>query len=153
MKMIVAFILYALFFLVCYLGTGTDEKNIRSFYFYPDQIQKEIIQSGRFSIPKKKSYGLSFVGNVLLFTLVFVITGVLTKENDFWYFLLLGEGLNLFDFVAIDLLWWQHSKRIRFTGIGEASDYLGVKKHLAAFGRAIPMFALAALLSTVIIQF
>ncbi len=30
--------------------------------------------------------------------------------------LLLGQALNLFDFLVIDLLWWRHTKRVRFSG-------------------------------------
>lgn len=151
MKIISAVVLYLLFFLLCFLGTGTDEKNIRNFYSYPDKIQNEIGRSGKFEIPKKKPYALTFLLNILAFFVVFIAIGLLIREKSFWYFLALGEGLNLFDLLVIDLVWWQHSKRVRFTGIGNRKDYLGAEKHVMAFVRAIPVFAIAALLAAVIL--
>ena len=36
--------------------------------------------------------------------------------SAFWYFLVLGEGLGLFDLLVIDLLWWRSPKlRLRQT--------------------------------------
>lgn len=144
MRIIAAVILYILFFCLCFLGTGNEEKNIRSFYSYPDQIQEKIKESGRFRIPKKQPYLLVFFSNTMIFTIVFLIIGLILKETSFWYFLITGEGLNLFDLLIIDLSWWQHSKRIQFSGIGEAKDYHGCRKHIGSFLRAIPVFAAAA---------
>lgn len=51
-------VIYGLFFLMCYLGTGTTEKNLKSFYSYPDNIQEKIRTNDKLSgmIPKKSSY-------------------------------------------------------------------------------------------------
>ena len=35
-------ILCSLFFILCYLSTGTDEKNLKSFDSYPNEVQKLI---------------------------------------------------------------------------------------------------------------
>lgn len=148
MKILCALILYLLFFILCFLGTGSDEKNIKSYYSYPDIIQDEIRKSGRFQIPKKHSYALTFLSNTLVFTAVFVLIGILIHEKNFWYFLLLGEGLNLFDLLVVDLIWWQHSQKVRLTGIGNPEDYLGTEKHVKTFLRAVPVFAIAAFLTT-----
>lgn len=46
------FILCIVFFMLCYLGTGTDEKNLKSYSSYPDEVQiriKDIAEyQGRF---------------------------------------------------------------------------------------------------------
>lgn len=152
MRLIAAIILYTLFLLLCIFGTGSDQKNIRSFYSYPDKIQILLIKSGKFEIPKKPSYAKSFLSNTLIFTAVFLLIGMIICEDSFWYYLILGEGLNLFDFLVIDLLWWQHSRRVRFKEIGGPKDYLGAEKHALAFVRAIPVFAAAALLAAVILN-
>lgn len=152
MKIVSAVILYALFFLLCFLGTGNDKKNIRNYWSYPDKIQKLLIESGKFEMPKKPSYAKTFLSNTLIFTIVFVLIGLIIREDSFWYYLVLGEGLNLFDLLVVDLLWWQHSRRVRFEKIGEPEDYLGAGKHAMAFVRAIPVFAAAALLAAVILK-
>ena len=42
LKILVLILLYGLFFLMCYLGTGSLKKNMKSFYSYPDEIQERI---------------------------------------------------------------------------------------------------------------
>lgn len=121
MELLVAIILYFLFFMMCYLGTGTDKKNMSSFHSYPDEVQKRVqedIVLGSL-ISKKSSMLIAIISNVLMFTIVFSIIGIALKDilnitefqSAFIYFLILGEGLNLFDLVVIDLLWWRHAKK------------------------------------------
>lgn len=150
MRLIAAFALYALFFLACFLGTGDDRRNLRSFRSYPDGVQRMLGESGRFEVPGKAPRAATFAADTLLFTAVFVLMGLLLHEGDVWYFLALGEGLNLFDLLVVDLAWWQHSPRVRFEGIGEPEDYLGAGKHVGAFLRAIPVFAAAAILAALV---
>ena len=61
---------YGLFFLMCYLGTGTTEKNMKSYHFYPDEIQVKIQENDKLvtMILKKSSYIASFLSNYILFT-------------------------------------------------------------------------------------
>lgn len=157
MKIAVALILFVLFFAVCYLGTGTTRKNMKSFYSYPDVIQKKIRANAELSamIPQKTSYAVSFLSNLILFTFMFSVVGFLVGVNTFSesliYFMLLGQGLNLFDFLVIDLFWWRRTKRIRFSEIdAEAKLYADSKKHFFAFLRGVPMFGCAAVLSTLL---
>lgn len=95
---------------MCYLGTGTTEKNMKSFYSYPDIIQEKIRTNDKLSgmIPKKSSYLASFISNYVLFTVVFSIVGLILRIdgfwNNLWYFLIMGIGLNLFDLFVIDML-------------------------------------------------
>ena len=44
MQIVVGVILYALFFGMCYMATGTDKKNIGGFRSYPDEVQKRVYQ-------------------------------------------------------------------------------------------------------------
>ncbi len=115
-RIVVGVILYALFFGMCYMATGTDKKNIGGFQSYPDEVQKRVYQDetlGKLA-PKK--------------------------------------GLNLFDLIIIDLLWWRNSERIRFSCVPEKEAYQNPKKHVDSFMRGIPTFALVAVLTGLIIM-
>ena len=99
-----------LFWGACWLGTGGDEENIRSFSCYPDAVQN--ILRARPELAGKirsKRPAVTFAGNLLLFAVVLFILGLLTRREDFTgnfrNLLILGQGLNLFDLVVIDLLW------------------------------------------------
>lgn len=74
---IVCLIIYALFFLMCFLGTGGDKKNIMSFYTYPDEVQALIRRDAALCdmIPKQSSRLVSFISNTILFSVVFIIAG------------------------------------------------------------------------------
>ena len=71
--------------------------------------------------------------------------------SAFWYFLLLGEGLGLFDLVVIDLLWWRSTPRIRFSFLPDKAAYQDPGKHIGSFVRGIPLFAAVAALSAAIV--
>ncbi len=45
--LIESIVLCLIFFVICFLGTGNDEKNIKSFESYPDEIQSIIINNDR----------------------------------------------------------------------------------------------------------
>ena len=60
--------------------------------------------------------------------------------------LVIGQGLNFFDLLIIDLLWWRNTKRIRFTKIQEKKLYQNPTKHIEAFSRALIMYLLIALI-------
>lgn len=153
-------IVYGLFFLICYLGTGTTEKNMKSFYSYPDEIQEKIRTNDKLValIPKKSSYAASFLSNYVLFTVIFFIVGLLVKIEGLWnnlpYFLIMGIGLNLFDLLIIDMLWWRNAKRIRFEALDASVDeYKSSKKHVMAFLRGIPVFVCVAVTVSILLNF
>ena len=145
------FILCIVFFMLCYLGTGTDEKNLKSYSSYPDEVQiciNDIAEyQGRF---KESNKVAAFVSNFLLFLCLLFIFGLFIREKDFWHNVLslsvIGQGLNFFDLLIIDLLWWRNTKRIRFTKIQEKKLYQNPTKHIEAFGRALIMYSLIALI-------
>lgn len=148
---------YFLYWGVCYLATGTDRKNLAGLRSYPDEVQK-CVRAHIGDVPKEKSMISVLAGNILLFTVVFSLLGLLLKNelgltgfsSAFWYFLRLGEGLGVFDLLVIDLLWWRSTKRIRFSFLPEKQPYQCPTKHTGSFVRGIPMFALVAVLAALV---
>lgn len=144
-------ILCLIFFILCYLGTGTDEKNLKNYMSYPDEVQERITKiedyQGRFKETSKVS---TFIANFVVFSILFLILGLKIRHisfiQNFLALLTIGEGLNIFDLVVIDLLWWRNTKRIRLTKIPEKSLYQNPKKHIEAFERAFIMYFLIALI-------
>ena len=161
MKWLIMFVFYFLYWGICYLCTGTDEKNLIGLRSYPKDVQK-IVKEKMNKVPKAKSIPNILISNILLFTIVFSIMGLLFKNtynfnnylSAFIYFLLLGEGLGLFDLLIIDLLWWRNTKRIRFSFLTDKQYYQDPKMHVDSFIRGIPLFivvaALSALITTII---
>ena len=68
-----------------------------------------------------------FISNLIMFSIILFIFGLFIKTENFTgnfiNILILGEILNLFDLVVIDLLWWRNTKRIRFSDIPEKEKY------------------------------
>ena len=152
------FIIPAFWFLywgVCFLCTGTDKKNLAGLRSYPDAVQSIVRERLGNDVPKAKSIPSILIGNLVLFTAVFSVLGLVLKSvlafdgflSAFWYFLTLGEGLGLFDLLVIDLLWWRNTKRIRFSFLPDKKIYQNPSKHIGSFVRGIPLFAAIAALS------
>ena len=161
MKIIVAAAFYFLYWGVCFLGTGTDRKNLLGLRSYPEEVQNRVRNDPQLEkvVPKAKSTVAVLLGNFLLFTVVFSVLGLALKNllnlnnylSVFWYFLAFGEGLGLFDLLVIDLLWWRSTKRIRFSFLPEKKYYQDPKKHIESFLRGIPLFAATAALTALIV--
>ena len=161
MKIIIAVVFYFLYWGMCFLGTGTDRKNLIGLRSYPDEVRKHVRSDPQLAkdVPKEKSTAAILLDNLLLFTVVFSILGLALKNvlslkgymAAFWYFLALGEGLGVFDLLVIDLLWWRNTKRIRFSCLPEKEYYQDPKKHIASFLHGIPLFAVVAALTALIV--
>ena len=161
-KGLVVVVCCLLFWLMCYRKTGTDEKNMISFRSYPKAVQERVSKDAKLSalVPKEVSLGKVFVANVVLFTIVFLIIGVALKYTvgfdsflaAFLYLLILGEVINLFDLLVIDLLWWRNTTRIRFRCAPEKELYQDIKKHIDSSFRGIIMFAIPAVIVAGILQ-
>ena len=144
-------ILCIVFFLLCYIGTGTDEKNLKSYSSYPDEVQAQInnipTYQGKF---KKHNKVTVFLINLLLFSIILFFLGFFIKEDNFFhnflYLSIIGQGLNIFDLFIIDLLWWRNTNRIRFSKIPEKKLYQNPKKHIDAFVRAFIMYLSVAVI-------
>lgn len=142
--------LCVLLFFVCYAGTGNDAKNMRSFRSYPKAVQDEVRKVPQLAgmVPSERSQAVTFVSNLVLFAVVLAMAGFVIRPANvaqlFLSLLVVGEGLNLFDFAVIDLLWWRNSPRIRFTGVDDPALYRDARPHAASFWRGVLMFAFAA---------
>ena len=143
-------VLCLLFFIICYANTGTDEKNIKSYNSYPDEVQNILRNNPEFlSSIKTVKPSVSFISNLITFTIVLFIFGFFIRENNFganfFNILFMGEILNAFDLLVIDLLWWRNSERIRFTDSKDKPElYKSPKKHIASFVRGAVVFLLVA---------
>lgn len=151
MVLIELLILCLIFFILCYLATGTDEKNLKNYMSYPDEVQAKIKRigdyKGKFKEPSKTS---TFIENFIIFSILFLILGLKIRQESFVQnfiaLLILGQGLNVFDLVFIDLLWWRNTKRIRLSKLPEKALYQNPKTHIEAFERAFFMYFLIALI-------
>ena len=154
MKWIIIPAFWFLYWGICFLCTGTDKKNLAGLRSYPGAVQS-VVRERLAGAPKEKSISSILVGNLILFTVVFSALGLVFKSvlnfdgylAAFWYFLILGEGLGLFDLFVIDLLWWRNTKRIRFSFLPDKEIYQDPSKHIGSFVRGIPLFAAIAALS------
>ena len=143
-------ILCAVFFGVCYLGTGTDQKNLKNYSSYPDGVKNRIQEIAEYR-GKFKETGKARVWatNFLVFTVLFLFFEIPIRQEsfacNFICLLILGQALNVFDLLVIDLLWWRNSKRIRLSKIPQKELYRDPKKHIEAFIRALLLYFFVAL--------
>lgn len=104
-KITTALLFYFLYWLCCFLGTGTDKKNLAGLRSYPDAVQQAVREHpvlGK-TAPKEKSIISILLGNLLLFTVVFAVLGLTLKNPlglnsfgaTFLFFLALSEVLSL----------------------------------------------------------
>lgn len=87
---------------------------------------------------------------MILFLVILFVFGLFTKSNsylnNFVNILILGQFLNLFDFLVIDMLWWRNSKRVRFTGTENKPElYSNPKKHFLSYIKGCVMFLIVAI--------
>ena len=162
MKALITIIVFCFFYwFCCFLGTGTDKKNLLGLRSYPDSVQKAVREHpvlGK-EVSKEKSTLSILLGNLILFTVLFSILGLALKDilclynfgSLFLFFFTLGEGLGLFELIVIDLLWWRNTKRIRFSFLPDKTLYQNAEKHIRSFFRGIPLFIVVALLSAGIV--
>ena len=160
-KIATAFLFYLFYWFCCFLGTGTDGKNLVGLRSYPGAVQTAVRAHpvlGK-AAPQEKPLWSILLGNLLLFTAAFSALGLAGKSAldlsgfaaAFWFFLVLGEGLGLFDLVIIDLLWWRNTRRVRFSFLPEKECYQDPGTHIGSFLRGIPLFAAVAALSAGIV--
>lgn len=154
---ILTIILCFVFWGCCYLSTGGDDKNSKAYATYPDKVQAYVRNDPRLKKQIEKENLLvsanpvrTFLANAVLFLAVLFLLGIFVRTDSFAVNLLrltiMGQGLNLFDYLVIDLLWWRNTKRIRFTGTEDQPElYRDPQKHTASFVKGILMFFLVAL--------
>ena len=151
MLLIEIVILCSAFFGLCFLGTGTDKKNLRNYMSYPDDVQKRIKEIEEYQGKYKETGSfVVWIANFLLFTILFLLLGIVIRQTSFKHnfisLLILGETLNVFDLIVIDLLWWRNTKRIRLSKIPQKELYQNPKKHIEAFLRALILYFFIAMI-------
>ena len=151
MLFIEATVLCALLFLLCILGTGTDAKNLQNYSSYPDAVQSRIRSFPEYQHQfKEQNPLLTFTANFLLFLVILFVFGIFIRQSNFSHnflsLLILGQTLNVFDLIVIDLLWWRRTPRIRFSKLPQPALYQDPRKHISAFIRAFIMYFAIALI-------
>ncbi len=73
MNIVIAIVFYFLYWGICFLGTGTDRKNLIGLRSYPEEVQNRVKIDPRLekSVPKAKSTAAVLLSNLLLFTALF----------------------------------------------------------------------------------
>ncbi len=144
-------VLCAILFILCIFRTGTDAKNLQNYSSYPDTVQSRIRTIPEYEHQfKEQNPFLTFTANFLLFLVILFVFGIFIRQNNFAQnflsLLILGQTLNVFDLIVIDLLWWRHTPRIRFSKLPQPALYQDPRKHISAFTRAFIMFCAIALI-------
>ena len=150
-------ILCSLFLEICYCNTGSDEKNIKSYSSYPDEVQKIVKQDPILANKIKTPMPIvDFISNIVIFGVVFLIFGFFIRdksfEHNFIKLLILGQSLNAFDFFVIDMLWWRNSKRVRFTAAKDRDIYKNPRKHLISFLKGILVFLIISIIDGLLLS-
>lgn len=160
---ILTIILCFVFWGCCYISTGDDEKNIKAYATYPEEVQAYLRNNPKLRKQVEKANLLvspnpvkTFLANTIVFLVVLFLFGIVIRTNSlFTNFLrlsVMGQGLNLFDYVVIDLLWWRNTKRIRFTGTENNPErYRNPRKHTISFVKGIIMFLIIALVDGILL--
>ena len=143
-------VLCVAFFGVCYLGTGTDQKNLKNYSSYPNKVQNRIQEIAEYRGKFKETGKVSvWAAHFFVFTVLFLFFGIPIRQENFSHnficLLILGQALNVFDLIIIDLLWWRNTKRIRLSKIPQKELYRDPKKHIEAFIRALMFYFFVAL--------
>lgn len=145
-------------FILCFLGTGTDDKNLKSFSSYPDEVQTLIRNNEDYRAKVKTTNKcVAFLLNFLIFLVILFIFGIAIRKPNFLHnficLSIIGQGLNLFDLLVIDLIWWRRTKRIRFTKLPEKDLFQNPRKYIESFTRAFVMYLLIAVIDGYLLQF
>ena len=141
--MIECIIICVIMWIVCFLLTGNDYKNLSGLRSYPIEVQDVIKKNEKYKDKIKPINMILFIFGLFIKTENFI--------GNFINILILGEVLNLFDLVVIDLLWWRNTKRIRFSDIPEKEKYQDPKQHIGSFERGIIMYLIIAVLDGIIL--
>lgn len=126
-------------------------ENLRNYISYPDEVQERIKETKEY-LGKYKETGIFDVWmvNFLIFSVLFLLLGSIIRQTKFMHnfisLLVVGEILNVFDLIVIDLLWWRNTKRIRLSKIPQKELYQNPKKHIEAFLRAMVLYFFVAVL-------
>lgn len=143
--------------LMCVLGTGSDEKNIKSYRNYPTVLKEKLKNDPKYKDKIKEVNPISvFISNLIMFLVIVFIFGLFIRTESFLYnfvfLLILGQVMNLFDLLIMDMLWFRNTKRVRFSEYSDDSLYKDPKEHIISFLKALVMFTIVALIDGAILM-
>ena len=151
-----------LMFYLAYKNSGSDAKNMINFKHYSAEVQKAIRKDSDLKkiAPDDKSVLTLLISNLIINLILFGFFGVIFKKqlaftsymDAFFFFLIAGELVNLFDLLVIRLLWWPNTKRIRFSILPKKEYYQDYKKHINGFLMNIPVYLVVALLVALFVR-
>lgn len=151
-----------LMFYLAYKNSGSDAKNMINFKRYSCDVQKAIRKDDDLKkiAPDDKSVLTLLISNLIINLILFGFFGVIFKKqlaftsymDAFFFFLIAGELVNLFDLLVIRLLWWPNTKRIRFSILSNKEYYQDRKKHINSFLMNIPVYIVVALLVALFVR-
>lgn len=80
MLLFVIIISCSILFMLCILKTGTDEKNLKNYGSYPDEVQRqiELIKEYKDKFKKKGKFA-TWILNFFLFTIIFFFLGLFIR--------------------------------------------------------------------------
>ena len=151
-------VLCALFTLMVYLMSRDP---IKTLYNYPPAIQERVksLEEYRDSIPAQKKKIAVKLAAVILFVAVIAlilhyVNGYRTFMQAFGYGFLLWTIVNLWDLVAMDIIWFCHDPHFVIKGTEDmVSDYHDYRFHIRGFfiGEALALIVCA--LAGIMVQF
>lgn len=150
MKVILMIVcLCGMLFAACYVGVGSDARNLKCIGMYPKKTQVEIQKL--YGVEGRRRNGfVVLILNCLVFMVVFYGVGLVVCEGlmwrDFLVLSVIGQCLNLFDLLVIDLWWFKRSKRVRFSKLMGDEWYCDTSMHVGSYVRGVLMFEVVALL-------
>lgn len=143
---------------ICFLGTGTDEKNLRGLAAYSDEVQRMVREDPVLGPQiRETAPTVNFLSNLLLYGILLLVLCFFVREEgflpNFRNVLIMGQVLNAFDLLVIDLLWWRHTKRVRFSGTEDRPElYRDPRNHVRSFVKGAAMFLTAALIDGLLLS-
>ena len=141
----------AIMFAISFLGTGTDERNLKSFKSYPLILQEKLLKDDDYKDKIKPVNGwITFIANFVLFLIVTFVFGIFIRKpqfmDNFVSLLILGEIVNLFDLCITDYIYFRNSKRVRFSKYQDKKYYNEMTNHVISFVKGALMFILIAII-------
>ena len=151
-------VLCAAFTLMVYL---MSRKPIKSLYNYSPKIQERVMSLDEYKdqIPTQKNKLAAKLGASLLFTVILslilrYINGYTSFLQAFGYGFLLWTIVNLWDVIALDIIWFCHDPHFVFKGTEDmVTDYHDYWFHIKGFFIGETLALVVCAIAGLIVQF
>lgn len=151
-------VLCLVFTLMVYL---MSREPIRSLYNYPPKIQERVMSLDEYKdqIPTQKNKLAAKLGASLLFTVILslilrYINGYTSFLQAFGYGFLLWTIVNLWDVIALDIIWFCHDPHFVFKGTEDmVTDYHDYWFHIKGFFIGETLALVVCAIAGLIVQF